>query len=848
MFKKLLTIVCLIVASVTSVVGQHMPGSWRLVPMSGVLFSQVIDTQHKVYYLTGMPANGSVMYSYDKDSKETKYYIPGTDVSGSKINRIYYNSDKNYLVITYMDGNIDILKDSGELINMPDVKDANLSYSKNINDVFFDNNKIYMATDFGIVIFDDQKYQVVESGVYGEKLTNILVLGNKLIVYRNTYGDNYYGVAPLDALHKDLSSFTKGSFSMPYGGWVKINDNEAIYQSFNQLRKIYYDPKSDIVSNIFIGESSKTYPGINRITKYKKGVYFVCDEGLVEVDQNYNITVTPLADEFKDNLIGMYESTKSIWAADADLGNTVDLKDPQNRKTVFTKERSGIGNYDISGGTVTVLSDRYHPESSQSFESAYTAYDNDGVYLGNIGISRYHSAGDNVWGIHHGLILEKYDWSSGEFTQLYPIGYIPVDGNSKAEYNKFKSGLMYGGPGRFCIDPVNNDLLYIPIYSEGFTVISLKDRKVLHVFNYKNSPFNSYYDARVFDSQIDNFGNLWVGYWATSDKNGHAYYILPADKLSKLRSNPASIVTSDWVAAKWPADMDGEWQMRILFSTIKNKNKGLYVNARYQEYMVGYDNNGTSSVSDDKVVKYSGFLDQDGTLTNPIYKTGIVEDKNGDFWISTTEGVYVLKDFDQICNSSQLSVLRPKVARNDGTQYADYLLSSETIYMIAVDSNNHKWIATQNSGLYHVNQDGTEIIEIFNKDNSPLISNEIYTVACDPNGNDVLVGTPNGMYVYSSTSSPSADDYSNVIAYPNPVRPDYTGWITIEGLMENSLIKIADAQGNVVASGRSEGGMYIWDGCNSAGERVRSGVYMVFASQTDGTNSNGAVTKIVVIN
>jgi flagellar hook assembly protein FlgD len=86
-----------------------------------------------------------------------------------------------------------------------------------------------------------------------------------------------------------------------------------------------------------------------------------------------------------------------------------------------------------------------------------------------------------------------------------------------------------------------------------------------------------------------------------------------------------------------------------------------------------------------------------------------------------------------------------------------------------------------------------------------------------------------------------------VYAFPNPVRPDYTGWITVTGLMDNSLVKIADAAGNVFYQGTSEGGMVTWDGCNSAGERVKTGVYYVFASKADDTKTSGVVTKIMVI-
>jgi hypothetical protein len=100
---------------------------------------------------------------------------------------------------------------------------------------------------------------------------------------------------------------------------------------------------------------------------------------------------------------------------------------------------------------------------------------------------------------------------------------------------------------------------------------------------------------------------------------------------------------------------------------------------------------------------------------------------------------------------------------------------------------------------------------------------------------------------YNSSSAPAADDYSDVYAYPNPVRPDYTGWIVVKGLMDNSLVKIADAAGNVFFQGVSEGGMITWDGCDSRGQRVKTGVYYVFASQNATGSASGAVTKILVV-
>ena len=141
--------------------------------------------------------------------------------------------------------------------------------------------------------------------------------------------------------------------------------------------------------------------------------------------------------------------------------------------------------------------------------------------------------------------------------------------------------------------------------------------------------------------------------------------------------------------------------------------------------------------------------------------------------------------------------------------------------------------------------DGTTVISQFNTDNSPLLSDVVYRVCPDPYSNAVYVTTSNGMMIYRTNSTPGENSFSNVVAYPNPVRPDYYGLITITGLMENSLVKIADASGNVVKQLKSVGGECTWDGTVDGAERVKSGVYFVFASQADG--SEAAVTKILIV-
>ena len=107
--------------------------------------------------------------------------------------------------------------------------------------------------------------------------------------------------------------------------------------------------------------------------------------------------------------------------------------------------------------------------------------------------------------------------------------------------------------------------------------------------------------------------------------------------------------------------------------------------------------------------------------------------------------------------------------------------------------------------------------------------------------------TPLGVQQFFSDYTESATDYSNVYAYPNPVRPDFTGYITITGLMEGSNVVIKDAKGNVVKQFSGANGSVAWDGCNEAGERLPTGNYGVFAAQEGAQMPEQPYTKVMII-
>ncbi len=243
---------------------------------------------------------------------------------------------------------------------------------------------------------------------------------------------------------------------------------------------------------------------------------------------------------------------------------------------------------------------------------------------------------------------------------------------------------------------------------------------------------------------------------------------------------------------------------------------------------------------------YTEFINEDGTRLNPNGIRCVAEDKEGNIWIGSNVGPLLLPAED-ISGGSNVVLQQVKVPRNDGTNFADYLLSGVDITCIAVDGGNRKWFGTNGNGAYLISGDNMTQIHHFLSTNSLLLSDNIESIAINDQTGEVFFGTDNGLcsYMSDATSTSETMTKDNVYAYPNPVTPDYTGLITVTGLTMDADVKIVTSNGTLVAQGRSNGGTFTWDGCDDNGRKVASGVYMVETATSDG--KKGTVCKIAVV-
>lgn len=795
-------------------------GTWKQYPVFGEV-TDLVETDRHVWYATG-----GCLYSYDKNADETRFYSGSGALSGYTVKLIRHDSDKGILAVAYADGNMDLILSDGSRVNLPEIRDAGAGVDKTINDISFDGGDMFVATGGGLVIYDTDRYEVRESRMYNVPIRTVIPAPGYLILAgMNPENGNYalYGV------RRDASINIPDNFRLI----CRYRDLITDFRMLDTDGRRYAVSRNGRLGSIDIGADGEcvlhdillngTACNATGLTKGDDGVVrFITKDGIVGHYSDSGTLVADIAmpEQFRSNLIASHDGLGSVWFAGED----------------------GIGNYRIEhDGGLTVLREKSVPSDAITFNeicNIFPTSDNRGFYISNLGMTQHHPVGD---GDRFNVRLKLNLVTRDGVEKIDPVGVTANTGpgmGSQSSYGKY-----IFSPTQIAEDPDNAGRLYIGSGCEGVYVI--EDGVELKKFDNTNSTINKHanYYCGTVSVTIDNDGNLWVCSRAGGEK--HPIAILPADK---RRLDPSEVTMDDWAIA----DYDLYLKVRDI-KLLHCRHSGMIfgIDATDNRGFLAVNHRGTpADPSDDIFVGWSAMTDQDGKSFAPQSWTCLVEDQRGHVWFGTRAGVVSVTNPAKACNDD-FRINRIKVPRNDGSGLADYLLDNEHIVAIAVDSSNRKWIGTNGSGLYLVSEDGDEIISHFTTDNSPLPSNVITALYCDPNSSSLFVGTLSGLYEYSSTSSPPRSDYSDVYAYPNPVTSGYSGPITITGLMEDSLVKIMDSGMRLVYQTSSEGGMAVWDGCNIGGTRVRSGVYYVLASSSgQGAESSAGdvVAKILVVN
>ena len=321
--------------------------------------------------------------------------------------------------------------------------------------------------------------------------------------------------------------------------------------------------------------------------------------------------------------------------------------------------------------------------------------------------------------------------------------------------------------------------------------------------------------TRVSDVAIDQKDNIWI--------------------LNNSAAEPITIWQKDGVWINQPG-ISGINQLKKI---IVDQNNQKWILTREGGILV-IDEGELNTNADDKIRYLNSSIGNGGLPSEGVFS--IAEDKEGSVWVGTSAGIGVFACASNIFSTNGCDAQKIIVER-DG--YSGYLFSTQAVIAIAVDGANRKWIGTS-GGVWLLSADGKEELLHFNITNSPMPSNEVYDIAINDKTGEVLIATSAGMIGYQGDATKGSDIFEEVLVYPNPVSPDYTGPIAIKGLAEDAYFKITDVGGGLVYEGNANGGTAIWDGKNYNGTKAKTGVYIVYSLGQDGKSHYA--TKIVFIN
>ncbi len=391
-------------------------------------------------------------------------------------------------------------------------------------------------------------------------------------------------------------------------------------------------------------------------------------------------------------------------------------------------------------------------------------------------------------------------------------------------------------------DPENPNHIFISTCGTG--LYELLNGELVNNYTYGNSPLTpalspvehprSYMNyVRVDGLIFDDNGKLWL---SCSSQYTHKDVLLRLDP----KTGEWKIYNSSQLYGSLWGNTNSVFVR--LCSSIKDRNGNIWMVNDHWDYPCPIRINPNT----EEIVRYDRFINEDGTSYQLNYIRSIAEDLQGNIWIGTDKGLFMYTPEQQADHT--LGFTQIKVPRNDGTNYADYLMADVDISCIAIDGANRKWLGTDGSGLYLISADNMEQLQHFTTENSDLLSDYVESLAIDMQSGEVFVGTGQGLCSFNSDATAAAVDLveDNVYAYPNPVQPGYNGQITVVGLTFDADVKILTTSGKLVAQGRSNGGTFTWDGCDSSGRRVASGIYMVAVAKSNG--DKGVVCKIAVVN
>jgi hypothetical protein len=769
----------------TTAFAQVPLGAWRdHLPYLRMI--DVVEAGNTVYATT---ATG--VFSYNMITGEVDRINKTNLLSDVDIRGLAWNEPLKTLVVHYGNGNIDLVQD-GRGFNLGDIKRSAILGNKAVNRVHFEGTTAYLACGFGIVVVDLQRREVKETWFIGPNGSQVQVNGLAFTA-DSIYAATATGLFTASRTEPNLSAFTN---------WRKRTDmGEALADGPFHLAKAFegrpiiaYRGPSNAKDTLILLNASNAWGRLPELYGQRFNDLSTSTNGqILVVAMEYDCRAYGVGMQFASqyyNYSGrpmepsraVYAEGGFLWIADRQLGLGKAIGgDEGSLISPNGPLSSGVYRIDAKGGSVFAASTAPSGNWGNNFSKE---------------------------GVHH--------YANGEWRTDNPFNNTLLAG-----------GNNFGGAVNdivaVAVDPRDPTRAYAGSWDDG--LIEYRDRQPIMIHNETNSSLGLVTNdgsgkVNVGGLCYDENGNLWItNAWA---------------------AKPVSVRTR---AGQWHSFTPGSLlNGNLLIADIVAARNGLkwIVRPRGNALLLFNDNGTIADVSDDQWKLISNTPGGGGLPAPDVY--GVAEDNDGQIWVGTSRGVAVFYNPSDLFTDNPTDAQQILIEQDGNVQI---LLETEFVSCIVVDGANRKWIGTQTGGVFLVSADGRRQIHHFTENNSPLPSNTINGIAIDGITGEVFFGTDRGIVSYRSDAIDPSAEATCAKVFPNPVRENYSGPVAIDGLAANSEVKITDVSGNLVYRTTSLGGQAIWNAADMSGNRVATGVYLIFASDREGIYKCN--TKVLVV-
>ncbi|HTA61483.1 MAG TPA: two-component regulator propeller domain-containing protein [Bacteroidia bacterium] len=679
------------------------------------------------------------IFSFDKDDNAYQRLNKVTGLSDIEPTVVKNNPYNNTLMVLYKNSNIDVIK-SGGVTNVADLFRKQNFGNKTINSVTFSKNLAYLACGFGIAVFDTDALQFQDTyiiGPGGGKLNVYQVALSSSTIFAATSNGIYY--APLNSPNLASYTYWQQVTSLPnpndvYNGIVYFGGNIIASYSWNLTQGNNAGSASKDTLYKFDGStwSKNPFGTIDGVIKLsvsdnKKQLIVVDNIGFVAYDSLAH--ANPKQWGFPGLGSAAYFTTDAI----------ADPKEPG----WFWETNSLYGLIKLN--TDTVKPQQFSLNGPSTDGCAQIQIKDDKVIVASSFLGYKHANSYLENGVY---VFQNNAWSAdanAPRNQIIDINCVAFDNNDKNHYyaGSFGNGLI----------EIQNDSV-VAKYDCSNSPISPR-----------NFPTNTQVQVAGLYSDINN--NLWV---VTNDN----------PTFVTVKKNDGHWANLDFTSLVPDLHYQNVTQVIVdsnNFAWISTFGAGLYV----------YKNDGTFSQPNASNSKRLINLAGKGGLPS-IYIICLAQDKNNDIWVGTDQGIYVYYNPESIFTQSTGWDAQPIYVQQDGI--TQLLLQTDNVSTIFVDGANNKWVGTSSSGLFYFSPDGQTQLFHFTTDNSPLFSNNIISVNVNPKTGEVFIATDKGIQSFQNITTEGLTSFEDVYAYPNPVKPGYTGPILIHGMISGASVKL----------------------------------------------------------